>query len=352
MLDVLHLHRELVGIPSVSRSEGPIMDFVQAVFEGLGISVERLGNNLIATAGKGPKVLFDTHLDTVPITHAWTRDPFHVESVNGKVFGLGSNDAKASAAAMIATLERVHVEGGPCELTLILASMEEVNGEGTELCWKHLQEAGYQPVGVVVGEPTELNIGVSQKGLMILRLIAEGMACHSANADRLGAKNPVWDLAENITRLRGIDLGPEHPCLGKTTLQPTVLEGSKTHNQVPCEASCLLDLRTVPGLSHEELADRVEQAVSCKVERKSLRLQAVQCPPEAAIVQAALRARPASATFASPTMSDQAFFHGQDAIKCGPGVSARSHTGDEFVLESEILEAVDFYWNLLQEMAK
>jgi len=352
MIDVLALHRDLVRIPSVSRSEDAIMSWTYDFLASKGIEVRRIGDNLVAKAGKGVPVLFNTHLDTVPVNSSWTRDPYDVQSIDGKVFGIGSNDAKASAAAMIATLVQVHEQGGPCELTLMLVCQEEIGGKGTESIWPQLLSDGYEPAGIVVGEPTELQIGAAQKGLLILRLIAKGDACHAANATRLGAKNPLWELARCITALEDVDLGPEHPYLGKTTLQPTVLQAAEVHNQVPGEAVCILDMRTVPGLSQEEIAERIEAQVTCEVDRKSLRLRAFECPQDAQIIAAAQRARPESAPFGSPTMSDQVFFQGYPAIKCGPGISARSHTADEFVLESEILEACAFYGRLLKEMAK
>ena len=351
-MDVLGLHRTLVSIESVSRNEGPIMDWVFGYLQDYGIKVERIGQNVVARAGSGPAVLFNTHLDTVPANSSWTRDPWAVESVGGKVYGLGSNDAKASAAAMIGALVEVHQRGGPCELTLMLVSEEEVGGRGTEVLWPQLLDRGYSPVGIVVGEPTELQIGVAQKGLIILRLITRGDACHAANANRLGAKNPVWELCDAVSRLVHVNLGPVHPQLGETTLQPTVLQAAQAHNQVPGEAVCVVDIRTVPGLTPEQLADRVEKVVGCEVDRKSLRLAAYECPRDARIIKAAMSARPESKPFGSPTMSDQVYFQGWPAIKCGPGISARSHTADEFVLESEILEATAFYGRLLEEMAK
>lgn len=311
----------------------------------------RLGDNIIARAGSGPKVLFNSHLDTVPPNEGWTRDPWEVESIDGKVFGLGSNDAKASVAAMMATLEVVHKNGGPCEVVLILACEEETGGKGTEIAWPWLREQGWIPEGVVVGEPTELQIGTSQKGLMILELIHRGQACHAANAHILGAINPVWALAEDILKLRDVDLGPAHELLGECSIQPTVLKGAQAHNQVPSEAMAVIDLRTVPGLTHAELLARLQSQVSGELRARSSRLEPYECPSDAMIVEAAKRAWPAANVFGSRTMSDQVFFRGVAAIKCGPGISARSHTADEFVLESEIIEGFDFYKKVLQEVA-
>lgn len=350
--EILDLHRTLVSQESISGNEQGLVTWLCTFFESKGVKAERLENNVIVRTGNGKPLLFNSHLDTVPANSSWTRDPWHAESVDGKVFGLGSNDAKASVTAMISCFMRIHDAGGPVELTLMLVAQEETGGRGTEFAWPTMRKRGYMPEGIVVGEPTGLNIGTSQKGLMILELLAEGDACHAANARQLGAKNPVYQLAADLKHLEEINLGPEHPLLGETTLQPTMLMGSQASNQVPGVATAVLDLRTVPGMSNTDLLERLRSQVTSEIRPRSIRLEPYDCADDASIVIAAKAARPQSVTFGSPTMSDQVFFTGFPTIKCGPGLSERSHTGDEFVLESEILEGADFYFNLCEAFAR
>ncbi len=341
----------MVSIRSVSHEERELATWVEAFLREAGAEVMRLGDNIIARAGTGPKILFNSHLDTVPANNGWTRDPWHVESIDGKVYGLGSNDAKASGAAMMGAFLQTLKDGGPCELILMLVCEEETGGKGTELAWPWLQQQGWNPEGVVVGEPTELQVGIAQKGLLILELVHQGTACHAANIDVIGGINPIWGLAQDITRLQRADLGDAHPQLGPTSLQPTVLKGAQAHNQVPAEASAKLDVRTVPGRSHTEIIEALQAAVEGEIRVQSSRLEPYQCDESAMIVQAALQANPNAKTFGSRTMSDQVFFRGVPAIKCGPGITARSHTADEFVLESEIEAGFEFYKSLLKEVA-
>ena len=128
--------------------------------------------------------------------------------------------------------------------------------------------------------------------------------------------------------------------------------GASAKNQVPGEARATLDLRTVPGVSHEQLRSDLQRQIQGKLDTVSLRLEPYACPADALIVQAAQRARPQSIPFGSPTMSDQVFFQGVPTIKCGPGISARSHTADEFVLRSEIEDGAAFYAQLVNEFAE
>lgn len=338
------IHKLLVETPSLSHQEAQIADLVEGLLEGH--RTQRVDNNIIAWRGEGRRILLNSHLDTVPPNDAWTREPYKVENIDGKIYGLGSNDAKASGAAMLHTFLN---HEGPGEICLMLVQEEETGGKGTEAVWPELRNQGWIPDGIVVGEPTELNIGIAQKGLLILELVAKGDACHAANATRLNVKNPIFELAEAITKLQGIDLGA-HEDLGPTTLQPTQLTGAKIHNQVPGEAVAVLDIRTVPGQSHRETIEKIRSITGLEIRERSIRLEPFACDPDSDIIRAAIKSG-AGKTFASPTMSDQVFFRGYPAIKCGPGISARSHSADEFVLESELVEGALFYKRLIHEFA-
>ncbi len=351
MLPLLELHRRLVETRSVSHQEAEVADIVEGMLRETGADVERWGDNVVARAGSGPPLLFNTHLDTVPPTDSWTDDPWKVRRMGDRIVGLGANDAKASVACMMAAFDQVVKNGGPCELTLTLVQEEETGGAGTEIVWPKLLDQGYRPAGIVVGEPTDLAVGTSQKGMLVIDLVAKGQACHAANATELGAVNPIWGLAEDLVALQGIDLGPPHPQLGSSTLQPTVMSAAKARNQVSDEARCVLDVRSVPGLSHEEIVRLVQDRVKGEAQTRSVRLQPFECPGDAKIIAAAREAG-GGATFGSRTMSDQVFFSGWPAVKCGPGDTSRSHTADEFVTERELTDGFAFYNRLVEVFAK
>ena len=348
----LELHEKLVALPSLSHEESDIADFLQAFLEQRGVTVRRIENNLVARAGSGPRLLLNTHFDTVPPTSDWTRDPFLCTREGERIYGLGSNDAKAAVAGMTMAFLEAHDNGGPCEITLLLAPEEETGGRGTELAWPLLVSEGLEIDAVVVGEPTGLDVAIAQKGLLILELRARGDACHSAHAHALGAKNPIRTLARDLEALRDLDLRPAHPLLGLTSCEPTVIEGGEVRNRVPGQATCCLDLRTVPGLTHDMLIERVEAMVQSDVHVHSSRLEPFQCPEDASLLQAASSVRPQAPHYGSRTLSDLVWFSGLPAIKCGPGRTERSHTADEYVLESEVREGVRFYVQLTKEFAK
>jgi acetylornithine deacetylase len=352
---ILALHRELVEIPSVSHEERAIVDHVEGVLRSAGAAVERIGENIVARTGDGPALLLNSHLDTVPPGEGWTRDPWTMVEVGGRLYGLGSNDAKASAAAMLAAFLDYHAFSNSSDrgaVTLMLVCEEETGGAGTELVWPMLEARGEMPAAVVVGEPTGLDVAIAQKGMLVLELVATGDACHSAHARAIEARNPIEILARDIARLESLDLGPVHPALGGATCAPTVIHAGEARNRVPAEARVIIDLRTVPGEKHAVTLARIHAAVESDVHIISDRLEPFACDPDAPIVEAISLARPGAQHFGSRTMSDLVFFRGVDAVKVGPGKTERSHTADEFVFADEVIEGARFYRRLFETFSE
>jgi acetylornithine deacetylase len=299
-----------------------------------------------------PLLLLDTHLDTVPPVPGWTRDPWDTRPVGERVHGLGANDAKAAVAGMIAAFAAFAEVGLPFTLALALVEAEETRGTGTQAVLAELERQGRRPAAAVVGEPTGLDLAIAQKGLMVLELVARGDACHAAHARQLGAANAARRLAHDLVALEGVDLGPDHERLGAVTVEPTELRGGVARNVVPAEASAVLDVRTTPALAPAEVVARLRRAVAGEVRVLSDRLVPRETPATAAIVEAARRVRPEARLYGSATLSDLVFMEGIPAVKCGPGESERSHTADEFVLESEVLAGARFYTRLIGSFAE
>lgn len=364
--ELLEFHRRLIAIPSISGQEGTICDCVASWLIERGIQVERQGNNLFALASERrsskPLVCFNSHLDTVPASPQWTRDPFQPAVEDGRVYGLGSNDAKAPVAAMTAAFLRLRELGDRCpvDLLLTLAAQEEVGGKGTEKLIPFLREQGLTPDFGIIGEPTELNIAVAQKGLLILEVIGKGQACHAAHRKALGAPNAIRNLAQGLIRIdeavESGELGSAHALLGEVTAEPTVIQGGTARNINPASASCYLDIRVNPGPSSQEGLKTVatKLAPSCELKIFSDRLKPYEIEASHPLAVAALKAaqelKPDARCFGSRGLSDLVFFQGIPAVKAGPGVSERSHTADEFVLESEILAGARFYENTVIQL--
>ncbi len=365
-VELLALHRRMVETPSVSGGEATLAGWLENLLwerlQPLGIVPRRLGDTLLAiagataeggeAAGQRPLLLLDSHLDTVPPGEGWSRDPFIATVVEGRVHGLGSNDAKASGAAMMAAFLALAGARLPFALGLALVEGEETRGVGTQRVLADLAARGVPLLGAVFGEPTALDIATAQKGLLVLELVACGQGCHAAHATALEAENAALVLARDLLSLAAAELAPHHPRLGATTLQPTVVRAGTARNVVPAEATAVLDVRTTPAATHDQVVASVRARVASEVRVLSSRLEPRETPEDALVVRAAQQARPQARLYGSPTLSDLVHVIGAPAIKCGPGRSERSHTPDEWVGEEEVIAGADFYVALVRECAR
>ena len=340
------LHEKLVATPSVSGEEGAIADFLQDLLASKGAEVHRQGHNLwfeLTAACEGPRLLLNTHLDTVPPCAGWTTDPFKPEWRNGRLHGLGANDAKGCLAAMATTALALLEAGLPAgSVVFAFTAEEETGGEGIATI---LPQLGVFD-GAVVGEPTGLQVCAAQRGLLMLKCTAKGEAAHAAHAQTLGAVNAVHRAARDILKLDGLRFEP-HALLGETRAQATVIAGGRARNQVPDACEFFVDLRTTPNLDHDALAASIAAQLESDTAIHSRRYLPKATDPAHPLVQAALRAAGRKGPVGSATASDWAFLGDIPAVKIGPGDTHRSHRADEFLTLAELNAGVAFYQALV-----
>ena len=339
----------LVATPSVSGEEGALADFLQDQMGRAGAQVHRSGNNLWFEVGhRGPRLLFNTHLDTVPPCAGWQGDPFTPEWRDGRLHGLGANDAKGCLAAMAATAFRLLDQGlEQGRVLFAFTAEEETGGQGLATV---LDQFGSLD-GAVVGEPTGLQVCSAQRGLLLLKCTAHGEAAHTAHAHALGAQNAIHRAARDITKLDALRF-ESHPLLGETRAQVTVIQGGRTRNQVPDACEFSVDLRTTPNLNHAELTKRIADALESDTVIHSDRYFPKATDPTHPLVQAALAASGSAAPVGSATTSDWAFLGDVPAVKVGPGDTHRSHRAEEYLTLSELEAGIAFYGALVPAFLK
>lgn len=347
MTNVLALHRALVAIPSLSHEEAEAADFVASVLAEAGLPVHRLDDNVWTQLGDGPdRLLLNSHLDVVPPSAEHPYPPFKPTVVDGKVYGRGAVDAKASGAAMLAAVIALHRDGFRPEggsVVLALTTCEETGGgyNGLETLRPHLPELS----AALVGEPTDLRPCTAQKGLLILHGEAHGTTAHAARA-HLG-DNAIVRAARDATRLAAHRFERTDPLLGPPTASVTQIEGGTASNVVPDRCRFTLDVRSVPAYTHTELVAELDALTESTLHIHSDRLVPVATPRGSRIVRAA-EAASGAPPFGSPTMSDWIFLKDLPVVKIGPGSSALSHTADEHVAEAELERAVAVYRDLIE----
>lgn len=347
-MNALDLLTEVVRIPSESKNETAVVARLESAFLELGLKPSVTGRNITATldGGDGPLLLLNSHTDTVPVGAGWTRDPLKAAVEDGKLYGRGSNDAKGCLVAMILGAKKAFTTNAPKGRVLIAATCEEeVLGQGLETLLPSLP----RPDAAVVGEPTGLNAATAQKGLLLLEIFAKGKSAHAAHG---GGINAVEAAARDVLALSKLAINGEHPYLGKTSLNVTQISGGERHNVIPDTCKLVVDIRTVPSVSPEEIIRVVQSAVEGEVRIRSNRLGSVETDPSHPIVKAALAANSGGRAYGSPTLSDWVFLKGIPTVKAGPGDSKRSHTPDEYLEVAELEAGVLFYEKLIREYFK
>ncbi len=344
----------MIGIPSLSRDEKAVADMIEQFLAGENAGrIYRFANNIAAIPENydpaKPTLLLNSHIDTVKPAPSYTIDPFVPLRTEGKIMGLGSNDAGASVVSLITAFLALRNETLPFNIILALSAEEEVGGEnGMRLLLPSLKEKGIKIDMAIVGEPTGMQPAVAERGLVVLDCVTHGVTGHAARNEGV---NALYLAIEDISRLREFSFPKESAVLGKIKVSVTQISAGRQHNVVPDECRWVVDVRTTDAYSNEETAAMLAGAMSGKTEAhpRSTRVRASVISEDHPLVIAAksMGLEP----FVSPTTSDMSLMWDFPSLKIGPGESSRSHSADEFIFESEITEAIDTYINLIKKLA-
>jgi acetylornithine deacetylase len=344
MSRAVELLQDLVRLPSPSGKEEAVVARLESAFRELGWKPDVNGRNLTTTldGGEGPLLLLNSHTDTVPVGEEWTKDPLAANIEDGRIYGRGTNDAKGCLVAMILGAAAAYKTRAPKGRVMIAASCEEeVLGQGLEKLLPTLP----RPDAAVVGEPTGLQPAVAQKGLIVLEITSAGRSAHAAHG---GGLNAVEAAARDVLALSGLAFDRAHPALGRPSLNVTQISGGSRHNVIPDRCKLVVDIRTTPEYSADEIVARVRETAKGDVHVRSSRLGSVETDPHHPIVKAALAANNNSKIYGSSTLSDWVFLKGVPTVKVGPGDSLRSHTPDEYLEVAELEAGVLFYERLIR----
>lgn len=343
----LPLLKSLIATPSLSREEDRTADLIEAFLRALGLQPRRHLNNVWLRARNWqegrPVVLLNSHHDTVKPAAGYTRDPHLAEVIDGKLYGLGSNDAGGALVSLISAF--VELENDPglgCNLILAATAEEEIsgpNGIASLLPLLGPIDAG------IVGEPTLLDLAVAERGLVVIDGETKGVSGHAARNEGV---NALYLALDDIRSIRRHVFTRPSPLLGPTSAAVTVLQSGTQHNVVPDRCTFVIDLRVNEAYRNEEAVAELQGVCRHTVlTPRSLRLQSSGIPETHPLVKAGRKVRPQAKTYGSPTLSDQALLP-FPTLKLGPGDSARSHTADEFIYVREIEEACKVYAELLR----
>ncbi|MHB1177716.1 MAG: M20 family metallo-hydrolase [Daejeonella sp.] len=344
--DSIELLRKLVSVPSFSEEEDKTASIIAAFLEDRGVRIFRKLNNIWAynkffNAAR-PTILLNSHHDTVRPNSGYRRDPFSADAEDGKLYGLGSNDAGGCLVSLAAVFlhfyERKDLKYNLC---IALTAEEEISGKnGLELILPELGELEF----AMVGEPTLMNMAIAEKGLMVLDCTVHGRAGHAAREEGV---NAIYKAMDQIEWFRTYQFAKKSDLFGPVKMSVTIIEAGSQHNVVPASCKFTVDVRVTDAYTNEEVLKIIRNNVSCEVVPRSTRLKPSSISKEHPLVKAGLAL--GRQTYGSPTTSDQALLN-IPSLKMGPGDSARSHMADEFIHISEIKEGISLYIQLISEI--
>jgi len=345
--NAISLLKELIETPSFSTEEAQTAVLIENWFTNHSIPFHRTKNNVWATNKyfdeRKPTLLLNSHHDTVKPNTAYTKDPFKAVVEEGKLYGLGSNDAGGCLVSLIATFTHFYAQKNLSYNLIIVASAEEENSGKNGLnsmlpIIPHIDVA-------IVGEPTLMQLAVAEKGLVVFDAEVAGTPSHAAHPN---TNNAIYNSIEVLQWFQNFKFKKTSKALGDVKMTVTQIAAGSQHNVVPAQVNLVVDVRVNDAYSNQEIASILQAASPCtKITPRSLRLNSSSISTDHPLVKAGIAM--GRATYGSPTLSDQAVLSCQ-SLKLGPGDSTRSHSADEFIYLSEIEEGIQLYVELLNRV--
>lgn len=348
--DGLELLKKLISTPSTSRNEAATADLL---YEYLNLhnvkNIIRTNNNIWTKSAffddSKPTILLNSHHDTVKPSPSYTLDPYTPQIIDGKLFGLGSNDAGGALINLISCFLYFYNKPDlPYNFILVCSSEEEVSGQNGILSVVPLL-----PVCefAIVGEPTSMEISVAENGLLVLDCTARGVTGHAA---RNTGVNAIYKAIEDINYLKNHQfLHGRSPWLGDVKCTVTGVNAGSLHNVVPDLCKFTVDIRFTELYTHQQIFDEILSGMPNKDTEVVPRAFKI-CPSHIDVNHpfVKLASENGFKLFGSPTCSDRALLP-FPSLKMGPGESDRSHTADEFIFVDQIKDGLQKTLNLSEK---
>ena len=345
--EAISLLKKLIETPSFSSEEDQTALLIQNWFEQFKMDYKRTNNNIWAInkhfdASK-PTILLNSHHDTLKPNSGYTKDPFKAIAKDGKLYGLGSNDAGGSLVSLMAAFTYFY-EKKNLEYNLVIVASAEEESSGKKGLNSMLSVIPKIDVAIV-GEPTLMHLAIAEKGLVVFDAKVKGTASHAAHPNK---DNAIYNAINAVKWFHDYQFEKKSPVLGDVKMTVTQINGGSQHNAVPAEVDLVIDVRVNDRYTNAEIAKILKKKSPCTtMEARSLRLNSSSIPITHPLVEAGIEL--GRETYGSPTLSDQACLS-CPSLKLGPGDSTRSHTADEFIYIDEIEEGIKIYIALLNKV--
>ena len=343
--NITELLQQLIATPSFSREEDKTANVIESFLRRNSVTTKRHLNNIWAVNKHfdpaKPTILLNSHHDTVKPNKGYTKDPFKATLEDGKLYGLGSNDAGGALVSLLATFLHFYDKSINYNLVFSATAEEEISGKnGIEALLPLLSKIDF----AIVGEPTQMQLAIAEKGLMVLDCISHGKSGHAAREEGV---NAIYKAIPDIEWFKTYQFPKVSELLGPVKMTVTAIHSGGQHNIVPDTCEFTIDVRVNECYKNEEVLEIISEHAKCEVKARSLRLQPSFISEEHSIVKAGKEL--GLKVYGSPTLSDRALVP-FPSLKVGPGDSARSHIADEYIYINEIDAGIELYINMLNKL--
>ena len=340
----ISLLKDLIATPSFSSEEEKTATLIENWLVDLGIPYKRQNNNVYAFNKHFdpslPNLLLNSHHDTVKPNAAYTKDPYDPIDEDGRLYGLGSNDAGGCLVSLLAAFAYYYNEENLSHNLIMVASAEEESSgpNGLNSMLETLPEIDV----AIVGEPTQMQLAIAEKGLVVFDAVVKGTPSHAAHPN---GDNAIYKTIEVLDWFQNYSFEKNSEMLGQTKLTVTQINAGSQHNVVPAHVELVIDVRVNDCYTNKEIAEILSANAPCAIKARSLRLNSSSIDKNHPLVVSGVQL--GRKTYGSPTLSDQAALSCQ-SLKLGPGDSTRSHSADEFIYIDEIKEGIDLYIKIMK----
>ena len=344
--DAINLLKKLIETPSFSSEEDQTALLIEQWFQAHSITFQRTKNNIWATNtyfdDSKPTLLLNSHHDTVKPNKGYTKDPFKAIVEDGKLYGLGSNDAGGCLVSLLATFTYFYDKPNLKYNLVIVASAEEESSGSNGL--NSILSVIPKVDVAIVGEPTLMQLAIAEKGLVVFDAVVSGTPGHAAHPNN---NNAIYNSIAVLQWFKDYRFTKSSETLGDVKMTVSQINAGKQHNAIPAKVELVVDVRVNDKYTNAEVAILLQKEAPCEMTPRSLRLNSSSIPKTHPLVQAGIAL--GRETYGSPTLSDQSVLT-CPSLKLGPGDSTRSHTADEFIYLSEIEEGIQLYIELLEKV--
>ena len=326
---MIELLKALIAAKSLSRHEKAAIDVLSDQCKKDGIDVQMVGNNMVMSKGKGDKtLLFVSHLDTVPAAEGWTSDPYTAIEKEGRIYGLGSCDAKGQVVALYEAFKSAKVDG---RLIFAAVCQEEISGkDGIRKVLEHIGHVD----AAVVAEPTCQQVCHGVTGLAYLNLITKGVAAHAVHAK----ENVIVKAINDVNTI-------EQYNDDTLKITPTLIQSGKVKNVAPDSCTCTFDVR-YNKQDLDRLCHKINENIAGTLHITS-NYEPRITHDDNAIVTLALAQNGQDKSQIFPAFCD-AYFLDCPFIIFGPGLLEVAHHADEYVPINHLHFSAKFYASLAQ----